>query len=89
MASGETGSARPKDRGVQWPTTIASFIVGTASSRYTSPERLGHPSTPTRSSDSGFWNRNRFVNPVGHKTWYKAVLSGLAHPPKRIDKDVH
>ncbi len=30
MASGETGSARPKDGGAEWPTTIASLTVGTA-----------------------------------------------------------
>ncbi len=30
MASGETGTPRSKDDGVQWATTIASLIVGTA-----------------------------------------------------------
>jgi protein-S-isoprenylcysteine O-methyltransferase Ste14 len=30
MAIAETGSARPKDGGTEWPTTIASLIVGTA-----------------------------------------------------------
>jgi protein-S-isoprenylcysteine O-methyltransferase Ste14 len=29
MASGETGSPRPKDGGAEWATTIASLIVGT------------------------------------------------------------
>jgi protein-S-isoprenylcysteine O-methyltransferase Ste14 len=30
MASRQTGSARPTDHGAQWPTTIASLIVGAA-----------------------------------------------------------